>query len=398
VANHDPLLDRVAFAPARSRALAVKPVVLPDSTGLVRSAAEMDHDRVKKLAAVVILFLALGPAVTRADVDLWPLLEISDESTTVLYPFYVKEGPFLMIFPFYYRTNEGRDHHFLWPFLKLSNDRLVRVAPVWFGEQEGEFTLFPVIRQTQDYTLLSVPPVYLRRDGAFEAVVPLLWHSKNPTAETLVTLPGYYRRRESSGRRVEMLWPLARWERDAQLERFHLGWRLFGWDRRGDEEKEWAGYLFHRERGPERWWYLLAPIVSVYREQEKRGLYLFPYYQQRGPDLSTTGVFPLWERRSEGDTDSLWILPYYRHRSPEKAWTAVFPFFVHTRGPAADSPGVTREWLSILWPLYDRTERRTPDGRLVERSRRFAIFSDRLDESGTRTLKILGIPVIERTR
>jgi hypothetical protein len=351
----------------------------------------------KRLVAVLALCVILDPANARADVDLWPLLEITDESTTVLYPLYVREGPFLMIFPLYYRTNEGRDHHLLWPFMKFSEGRLERVSPIWFAPQEGEFTLFPIIRQTEDYTLLSVPPVYLRRDGAFRAVFPLFWRSTTDAADTTVTLPGYYRRRESDGRRIDMLWPLMRWDRDAEDDRLHVAWRLFGWDRTPDLEKRWFGYLYHRERGPERWWHLVVPILSVYEERGKSGFYLFPYYRKRGPHRSLTGVFPFWEEQIEGDARGLWILPYYGYRSPAKTKTFVVPFFLHTRESERQPSDVTREWLSILWPLYSRTERRAADGRLVERHRRFAFFSDSLDESGTRTFRILGIPVIERT-
>ena len=40
--------------------------------------------------ALLVGLLPLNGA--RADIDLWPLLEISDESTTVLYPLFVREG------------------------------------------------------------------------------------------------------------------------------------------------------------------------------------------------------------------------------------------------------------------------------------------------------------------
>ena len=66
------------------------------------------------------LWLVTPARTSHADIDLWPLLEISDDSTTVLYPLFVHEGPFMMIFPLYYRTNEGSDHHLAWPFFKIS--------------------------------------------------------------------------------------------------------------------------------------------------------------------------------------------------------------------------------------------------------------------------------------
>jgi hypothetical protein len=65
-----------------------------------------------------LLLSVCAAAEARADVDLWPFLELSDRQTTVMYPFYVHEGDFMMVFPAYYRTNEGHDHHVLWPLAK----------------------------------------------------------------------------------------------------------------------------------------------------------------------------------------------------------------------------------------------------------------------------------------
>jgi len=48
--------------------------------------------------------------------------------------------------------------------------------------------------------------------------------------------------------------------------------------------------------------------------------------------------------------------------------------------------------------LYQRVETLDRNGQLVDRRRRFLIISDRLDEHGTRTLSILGLPILERTR
>ena len=65
-----------------------------------------------QLRATATLLLALAsPLSVHAAVDAWPLLEIDEDTTTVLYPLYVDDGDFQMVFPLYYRTNEGRDHH-----------------------------------------------------------------------------------------------------------------------------------------------------------------------------------------------------------------------------------------------------------------------------------------------
>ena len=93
------------------------------------------------IIAFLISILAF-PRVSRADVDLWPLLETSEDSTTVLYPSYVHESEFLMVFPFFYRTNEGQDYHYLWPLIKVAEGRLTRAAPFWFNSEEDEYTPF----------------------------------------------------------------------------------------------------------------------------------------------------------------------------------------------------------------------------------------------------------------
>ena len=108
----------------------------------------------------LVLALALISLSARAfSIDAWPLLEKTPKSTTVLYPFYVHEGKFLMLFPAYYRTNEGRDQHFVWPLVKTSDGRLTRVAPVWFSGNEKEYVLFPLIWQNEESTFWSVPPL-----------------------------------------------------------------------------------------------------------------------------------------------------------------------------------------------------------------------------------------------
>jgi hypothetical protein len=54
--------------------------------------------------------------------------------------------------------------------------------------------------------------------------------------------------------------------------------------------------------------------------------------------------------------------------------------------------------IDVMPSLYQRVETLDRNGQLVDRRRRFLIFSDRLDEHGTRTLSILGLPILERTR
>jgi hypothetical protein len=95
-------------------------------------------------SACAALGMLAGARPARADVDLWPLFETSERGTSVLYPLYVKEGPYVLVFPAYARTSEGRDHHVFWPLVKVSEGRLERVAPLWFANRQGDYTLCPV--------------------------------------------------------------------------------------------------------------------------------------------------------------------------------------------------------------------------------------------------------------
>jgi hypothetical protein len=51
---------------------------------------------------------------------------------------------------------------------------------------------------------------------------------------------------------------------------------------------------------------------------------------------------------------------------------------------------------SLLPTPRKRSQTRAADGRLLERHRRFAIFSDQQGRSGSRTFRVLGIPIVER--
>jgi len=157
--------------------------------------------------AATLAALLTVPAVASADVDLWPLFEKTEDSLTVLYPFYVKEKSFRMVLPFYYRTNEGRDHHVLWPLFKVSDGRVVRAAPIYYsGEDQAELTIFPLYKRTKDYTLTLIPPRYTTQDDRAEIVFPLYaWTSEE-------------RAQGGETEALDVLWPMYQRavERDAQ--------------------------------------------------------------------------------------------------------------------------------------------------------------------------------------
>jgi hypothetical protein len=134
--------------------------------------------------AALLTGLCLSPGRASADVDLWPLFEKTDDSLTVLYPFWVQEKSFHMVLPFYYRTNEGRDQHVLWPLFKFSEDRgLVRAAPVYYGgEEAGEFTLFPLYQHTAEHTITLIPPRYTTADDQVEIIFPVYAYTSETNA------------------------------------------------------------------------------------------------------------------------------------------------------------------------------------------------------------------------
>ena len=125
--------------------------------------------------SMMILFLCINgaPENAHAEVHLWPLFESTETSTTILYPFYVQEKDFTMVFPFYYGAREGNEQHFLWPLVKIADGRLARVTPIWFSEREGSFFLFPLVMKKDDRFLSVFPPIYYEKGTNTLAVMPL---------------------------------------------------------------------------------------------------------------------------------------------------------------------------------------------------------------------------------
>jgi hypothetical protein len=380
----------------------------------------------RAFAAVLLVTVSLAglPGRARGDADLWPLLELSAESTTVLYPLYVREGEFLMIFPLYYRTHEGRDHHVLWPTVKYSEGRVRRLAPLWF-QGENTFTLFPIIHRTPTYTLWSMPPAYLRRDGTFRAVFPLYARSEH----SFLMFPSYYRRRAPNEPSADTLWPLFsrvggghpasldQWAWNKPDGKWWTTVNLIGRDKGPDHSVTWfmplfitaaektpwnrfmvLPFLLGRHRWPDGYDRWLFPLAFARRKGDERSLFLAPYYQKKGPDHSIRALVPLFFSLRQPDRRILYLALYYHERAPDYSETWVFPLFGHSHGTrnARGGPGATRSYYSVLWPLYSREEHRSPEGALLERYRRFLVFSDHLDPAGKRTFKMLGIPIMER--
>jgi hypothetical protein len=404
------------------------------------------------IIGLAALVAASGDA--RAEIDLWPLVEISDETTTILFPFYVRDrqsarivrlaegevevdlggdevdrvepggellglsydelaahgpGPlevpdFLMVFPWYYRTHYGRDHHVVWPLFKLSDGRVARVAPLYFGS-ENRFTLLPLIHRTPDHTFWSIPPAYWRRNGSFQAVFPLYAQFE----DELITFPWYYRSRDSQSK-VDSLLPFFHYQRDAFGSRFTS--LLFGRWTSPSSSTTW-GPLYLRTLSPEvsRIWYFPLWLSTEKRHPDFSSswssfLWLYERKDAHWRDGSLlderrTFLFFLFGKVTQPNRSAIWgdpIFYYERGQDPQHftdvSRTWLFPFWLSTRKTTPDDESLS--WYSILWPLFAREETRSRDGSLLERRRSFLFFSDHLDREGRRTFKVLGFPVLER--
>ena len=290
----------------------------------------------KKMVMVTLgIFILSTPAA--AEIHLWPLIETTPASSTIAYPFYVDEGDFKMIFPFYYKTNRGKDHHFLWPFVKVSEGRLTRFAPFWFSGNKETYTIFPLIRKTPESTLWFVPPVYFDEAGDFSAVIPA--YIKKGGA--MFVFPNIYFAKNDDHIRCLTVFP------------------FYYRSRAGDGDVLWA----------------------------------LPYYSSRThAGSATTALYPFYEKAESTNSRSLWILPYYHSTSAEQSTVAVFPFFGMAKNA---SRAESAEHLWVMWPVYDKEEHYSPNGELVSRSRRFLFFSDDWHKNGKRVMKIFGVPVRE---
>ena len=240
--------------------------------------------------ALSALCLALVASPAHAEIDLWPLLEIDEDTTTIAYPFYVKDGDFMMVFPFYTRTNEARDHHVLWPLFKVSEGRVVRVAPFYFGGHEGEYTLFPLIRQTQDYTLWSLPPTYISKSSNLKLVFPFYLRAD----DVRLVFPNLYA--DTSGGRVNAIGSagLFDYSRDGEVRSVYSLLWLVG--------NKWGGHTSRHYIVPF-FWKESSPDASM--------LWLAPYHRSQSPDHTTTAVYPFYRQTETADATQFWLLPYY---------------------------------------------------------------------------------------
>ena len=325
------------------------------------------------LAMVLTALLWLVPGVGRSAIDLWPLLVTGDDELTILYPLYVQEGKFRMHFPFYYRTNEGQDHHVMWPLVKFSEGRLHRVAPIWFSAEEGTYTFLPFIHRDPEQMMTLLPPMYTRQDGSLRAILPL--YARTPT--DLYAFPGYYRLRRPGEPEVDGVYGL--YKRSHSLTETKASALLYSYyyKKTPDSSSFVVGYLYWNMQDPSEKLRMLLPLAVRYETGEQRHLFIFPYYQNRGPDTTATYFMGVIGRT----------------RSKELDRDYFFPFFTQSRWRSTTNTTSTH----ILWPVYARREETNQAGELVAQRRRFLFFIDDLERDGTRVFSILGLPVMERT-
>jgi hypothetical protein len=309
--------------------------------------------------AAALLALALIPARARA-LDLWPLAEFSDERTMVLYPLYEREGNFEMIFPFYYRTNQGRDHHFVWPIAKVSEGRLTRLAPFWYSADADTFTIFPLLRQTPDYTCWTVPPIYTRHDGKFKAVWPFYAQSPN----LLFVAPSFVRTTEGNNTRAMMI------------------------------------PFYFSNRSPERASYEVPILFSYATDRSGYDLWLLPFWRSEHGAEQEAMLLPFYFRSahavSGGQANRLWLLPWVQGTSPSGRYHGLLPLYFYSQQEA--NQGNVRQSFNLLWPVYQREVTRSLGGAELAYYHRFLCFSEAKKTDGTRVLSLLGIPIHERTR
>ena len=316
------------------------------------------------LRALLVAAILIGvPPIARAGIDLWPLLEVSENSTTVLYPLFVRDESFLMVFPLYYRTNSGEDHHLLWPFLKLSKGRLARLAPIWFGEPDADRA--------------ALLPLYFRR-GDFEFMLPSLYRSRHEGAVVRWGVWPFLGYENDEGQRKIsslLLWNGEWGEKETRLS----FWPLFSRRRRPEGLSMWIAPFYMKSTETERE-LTLFPVFSSWRQGERRGLWLAPFLYASGPEEWRAWLFGLFDLR----------------RRPVRIVTGPTP-------EGEDSPPerteIHRSVRLLGWRFlsaYTRSSVHSAEGVLLARSRRLLIFSHGRNRSGERVFKLLGLPLVKR--
>jgi hypothetical protein len=314
------------------------------------------------------------------DVDLWPLLELNDNTTTVCYPLYSQEGKFKMIMNLYVNTDDGKEHHIFWPFVKFSEDKLERLTPFYFSDTPNEFILFPFMFQTQNFTLWTVPPVYMRKDGDFKAVIPLYIKNKN----SLFVFPNIFINEEPDGKSVDVF-PFYSYSHKKIANSVR-------------DELRIGNYVYSEnfERKSSAFFPLYAKEIAK-NSQADSSFMIVPYYHEWCDERNySKHIFaPFFATKTSKEESYTWLLNYYKYQSENKSTLNVFPFYGVTEEVNYQRE-TTKESMWVVWPFYARERKSGNDGKVIAKNNRFLIFSNNLERSGKRTFSIFGKVITER--
>lgn len=151
----------------------------------------------------------------------------------------------ILIPPLYYRTNQGKDHHVIWPLVKISEGRLTRVFPIYASSAPDRHLVFPL----------------------FFYAPGQLWIA-----------PTFWRDVSEEGRSVVSLWP------------------IFNHDSEGDFSRRSYLLFFERDKGPDLSAWMIKPFMISIRAGETRFQGIFPYFRNRGPNGRADWLIPLFSR------------------------------------------------------------------------------------------------------
>jgi len=290
----------------------------------------------------VMIIVFLTSIRMMADVDMWPLYEKTKDSQTVCYPLYCQDKDFKMILNFYVKSNNGKDTHIFWPFIKFSEGRLSRVAPFWFSDNSSEYVLLPFLIHNSHGTLWTIPPVYVDQSKEVKAVIP------------------FYIKGED--------------------EKYIFPNIVIGED---DESKSlnvfpiFKNYASKLEKGKKTLWFLL-----------------YEYLSEPSKELQRYSVYPFGSVQNSPEKSFVWLLNYYSSLSPTGRSLKVYPFFGVENKKLQEKRTYNKFWL--MWPFYSREEVINAEGEVLSSKKEFLIFSNEKRMSGKRTFSILGFVVRER--
>jgi hypothetical protein len=367
------------------------------------------------LTGVVALFALFTCLNLKADIDLWPFLEVNDKTQMVCYPAYMKEGKFMLVMNAYARTNEGKDHHIFWPFIKFSEGRVERVAPFWFQPKEKKFILLPFFYHNQNYSLWTIPPVIFNKSSNLQAVIPFyiktmnsmfifpnLYFSVDRGVTTTSCLPFYHSSRAHGDHCSNSKWLLPYYHQYSNDATYDLKAVYPFFIKQKDHNSSYFylfNYLAKNNKTCSK--KLLFPLFYQKTPKEETGinqLFLFPFFHNWKTDKTFAeydlplvfnyaynepnficksnspidfpnlcGVsrnkagfkaflFPMFSCEKSPKNWHLWLLNYYQLSSQRESTFRVFPFYLSSKHRFADEkPKSDTKW--VLWPFYKQQQK-----------------------------------------